>query len=70
MNNASGTCGLCHSDDFRQNEHKKSQTPLIYYTASELTDCAGSCHLNTDNTFTAIRQRKNGPEHNPNNSDW
>ena len=62
--NVSGTCLSCHIGDYKQNYHKKTQqSPPIYYTANELVDCAGSCHVYEGQTFSSIATRRQGPEH-------
>ncbi len=49
-------CAGCHASRFKPDAHKKTQTPTtVLYTVSELRNCAGSCHLYTDNTFTTIK---------------
>jgi hypothetical protein len=35
-------------------------SPRILYTVGELRNCAGSCHIYTDNTFTTIEKTRNG----------
>ena len=56
-------CAGCHAGDFRPGEHRKTQSPATNYTASELRDCTGACHVYADSTLTLISDRKNGPEH-------
>lgn len=54
-------CAGCHASRFKADAHKKTESPTtIFYTVSELRNCAGSCHLYTDNTFTTIRQSRSG----------
>ena len=45
-------CAGCHAGDYEQNEHKKVDSPRIYYTVSELRNCAGACHEYTDSSMT------------------
>ncbi|MCP5040755.1 MAG: hypothetical protein GY944_06970 [bacterium] len=52
-------CGACHASDFERDEHKKTENPERDYTASELRDCAGSCHVYRDETLTEIKDRRN-----------
>jgi hypothetical protein len=42
-----GTCGGCHAKDFRADAHPKT-TAGINYTASELRNCTGACHVYSD----------------------
>lgn len=54
-------CAGCHASRFKPDAHKKTETPTtIFYTVSELRNCAGSCHLYTDNTFTTIKTTRSG----------
>jgi hypothetical protein len=53
-------CAGCHASDFKPGAHKKSESPQVLYTVGELKDCSGSCHLYTDNTFTAIKKTRIG----------
>jgi hypothetical protein len=57
-------CAGCHADRFKVSEHKKVDSPTIYYTVGELKNCSGSCHVYTNSTFTTIRSTKSG-EHRP-----
>ena len=52
------------------NEHKKYDSPsTVYYSVSELRDCAGACHEYTDNTLTTIKENRNG-EHRATDGDF
>lgn len=51
-------CAQCHTADFRQDKHLKVEEPKLYYTLSELRNCAGSCHLYEDDTFTTIKENR------------
>jgi hypothetical protein len=62
-------CAGCHAGDFKADSHKKSENPTIRYTASELRDCTGSCHLYTDGTFTTI-SRTRSAQHRVTSGDW
>jgi hypothetical protein len=53
-------CAGCHAGDYRSGPHRKSLSPATYYTVSELRDCAGSCHVYTDTSFTTISSTRNG----------
>ncbi|HIF98084.1 MAG TPA: hypothetical protein EYQ54_13845 [Myxococcales bacterium] len=55
-----GDCGSCHASDFERDAHKKVDSPAIFYSASELTDCTGACHLYADPSFTTIVKRRSG----------
>jgi hypothetical protein len=53
-------CAGCHAGDFKSGPHKKTEVPsTVYYTVAELRNCAGSCHIYTDNTFTTIKTNRN-----------
>ncbi|HGX94215.1 MAG TPA: hypothetical protein ENK35_12975 [Candidatus Tenderia sp.] len=52
-------CAGCHANDFEADEHKKTSTQ--FYTAGELRDCAGSCHL---------KGKLKSPEHRVNGRDF
>ncbi|HEC20243.1 MAG TPA: hypothetical protein ENI97_12995 [Gammaproteobacteria bacterium] len=63
-------CAGCHADNWKRGPHKKTDKPnTIYYTVSELRDCAGSCHMYTDSSFTTIKKTRNR-EHSPNGGDF
>ena len=54
-------CAGCHAGNFKADSHKKTEVPTtILYTVAELKNCAGSCHLYTDNTFSSIKQSRSG----------
>ena len=49
-------CAACHADKYKADSHKKTEVPTtILYTVAELKNCAGSCHLYTDSTFSSIK---------------
>ncbi|MBE9531309.1 MAG: hypothetical protein IME98_00720 [Proteobacteria bacterium] len=52
-------CAGCHANDYEVTEHKKVDSPRLYYQVSELRNCAGSCHRYTDNTFSTIERSRN-----------
>jgi len=66
--NVSSQCLSCHLSDYKPQSHKK--TPQINYSANELKDCAGSCHVYEDNTFTKISIKRSGPDHRPQRGAW
>jgi hypothetical protein len=53
-------CAGCHASRFKPDSHKKTESPQILYTVSELRNCSGSCHLYTDSTFTVIKKARSG----------
>ena len=54
-------CAGCHVDKYRPMSHPKFERPVkVYYTAAELRDCAGACHIFTDNTQKTILTRRTG----------
>ena len=57
-------CAGCHASRFKPDAHKKVESPAILYTAAELKDCSGSCHLYTDNTLSKIKKTRTG-QHRP-----
>jgi predicted CXXCH cytochrome family protein len=56
-------CAGCHAGDYESGPHKKHENPDRRYTASELRDCSGACHVYTDSSLTTIKDRRSGPEH-------
>jgi hypothetical protein len=57
-------CAGCHFNDFRPGPHRKTESPETFYTASELRDCSGACHVYRDATLTSISRSRSG-EHSP-----
>ena len=54
-------CASCHADKYRPMSHLKFERPVqVYYTVMELRDCAGACHIYTDNTQRTILTRRTG----------
>jgi hypothetical protein len=52
------TCAGCHADKFRPMAHLKFGRPAkVYYTVSDLRDCAASCHTYADGTQRTIVAR-------------
>ena len=63
-------CAACHADTFKPTSHLKSQRPVsAYYTALELKDCSGACHVYADKMMTTIVTRRSG-EHRANRGGW
>jgi hypothetical protein len=63
-------CAACHADDYKQDSHKKTEQPnTIFYTVDQLRDCAGSCHLYENDSFTNIKDARSG-EHQINASQF
>ena len=58
----SGTCGGCHAKDFKPDVHPKTVKGQLY-SASELADCAGACHIYTDATRATIARSVRSPYH-------
>src|SRR5258706_1386852 len=57
-----GSCAGCHARDFKPDLHPKT-TGGLKYTASELRDCAGACHVYSDSSAGAIVKLRPGPQH-------
>jgi hypothetical protein len=55
--------------DFRSGPHRKYVNPDTQYTASELRDCSGSCHVYTDATLSTILERRSS-EHRVSDSEF
>ena len=53
-------CAGCHASTYKQDSHKKVDSPKVLYTVSELRDCTGACHMYTDSTFTTVKERRSG----------
>ncbi len=52
-------CAGCHAAKYKARKHKKVSSPRIYYTVSELRNCAGSCHRYTDSSMTTRAKTRN-----------
>ena len=62
-------CAGCHAGDFKAGEHKKYTSPTtVYYTVSELRDCAGACHTYTNSSMTTIQTSR--PSHHKTSGGW
>jgi hypothetical protein len=59
---SAGTCGGCHSQDFQPNAHPKI-AKADHYSAAELGNCSGACHIYADSTRTKITKSLPGPRH-------
>ncbi|HSY04319.1 MAG TPA: hypothetical protein VK803_00100, partial [Steroidobacteraceae bacterium] len=57
-----GTCAGCHAKDFKPAAHPKTIKGLNY-TASELANCSGACHVYSDTTQSTITRSLPGPHH-------
>jgi hypothetical protein len=62
-------CAGCHAGDFEPGEHRKIDSPSVYYTVSELKDCAGACHRYTDSSMSTTSRTRNS-KHHPGDGDW
>ncbi len=52
-------CAACHADRFRPQAHTKVLKPVpMFYTAAELKDCTGACHIYSDKTMTTIQTNR------------
>jgi hypothetical protein len=61
-------CAGCHESDFEDDEHKRVDSPARYYTASQLKDCTGACHIfKADGSLADV---KPGPRHRARDGDW
>jgi hypothetical protein len=56
------TCAGCHAAEFKPDGHDKTLGGLKY-TAAELKDCTGACHVYTDATRTRIATPRPGGHH-------
>ena len=57
-------CALCHVSNFRAGSHVKTQSPSrVLYTATELHDCTGDCHLYKTNNFSPSNIQTNKTRH-------
>jgi hypothetical protein len=57
-----GTCGGCHAKDFKADAHPKT-VKGDRYTANELKNCSGACHVYGDSTLSALTKSMPGPHH-------
>ena len=57
-----GSCAGCHAKDFKPAAHRKTVAGALY-TANELHDCTGACHVYSDATLKSIAKPQPGPHH-------
>jgi hypothetical protein len=57
-----GSCGGCHAKDFKAAMHPKAAGGLTY-TATELHNCSGACHVYSDATSSTVVKTLPGPYH-------
>jgi hypothetical protein len=57
-----GTCAACHARDFKPSAHPKTLKGATY-TAHELANCSGACHVYSDTTQATIARSLRGPHH-------
>ncbi|MBV9343869.1 MAG: hypothetical protein JOZ03_02655 [Gammaproteobacteria bacterium] len=56
-----GSCGGCHSKDFRPAAHPRTKAQS--YSASELTNCSGACHVYGAGLPPPLLKSQPGPYH-------
>ena len=54
-------CAACHERAYKPQPHTKFGK--VTYTASELKNCAGACHVYSDDTLKAVIKPRPGPQH-------
>jgi Cytochrome c7 and related cytochrome c len=59
---SAGTCGGCHAKDFKPAAHPKTVKGVLY-SASELSNCSGACHVYSDPTRASVTKSLPGPYH-------
>jgi hypothetical protein len=57
-----GSCGGCHNKDFKAAAHPKVAGGANY-SASELRNCSGACHVYSDATLRGMAHPQPGPYH-------
>jgi hypothetical protein len=57
-----GRCAGCHAKDFKPAAHPKT-VKGVSYSAHELADCTGACHVYSDTTQSTITRSLPGPHH-------
>ena len=57
-----GTCGGCHAKQFKPEVHPKTVKGQLY-SAGELADCTGACHVYTDSTRATVARSVRSPYH-------
>jgi hypothetical protein len=54
-------CAACHERNYQPAPHTKYGN--VKYTASELKNCSGACHVYSDVTLKSIVKPRSGPQH-------
>ena len=57
-----GRCAGCHAKDFKPAAHPRTAKG-VSYSAQELADCAGACHIYSDTTQSTVIRSLPGPHH-------
>jgi len=57
-----GTCAGCHAKDFKPSAHPKTLKGGTY-TAHELANCSGACHVYSNTTQSTIAKSPHAPYH-------
>jgi hypothetical protein len=57
-----GACASCHARDYKPPQHPKTSDGQPY-SASELGNCTGACHVYSDATMSTIVKTVSGPYH-------
>jgi hypothetical protein len=57
-----GSCAGCHAKDFKPAAHPRT-VKGVSYSAHELADCSGACHVYSDTTQSIITRSLPGPHH-------
>ncbi|HEY4974753.1 MAG TPA: cytochrome c3 family protein, partial [Steroidobacteraceae bacterium] len=57
-----GSCGGCHARQFKPEAHPRT-TKGALYSATELHDCTGACHVYSDTPAGGIAKSRSGPYH-------
>ena len=57
-----GTCGGCHAKDFKPAAHPKTAKGALY-SATELGNCSGACHIYNDANRESVTKSLPGPYH-------
>ena len=64
---SAGTCAGCHTKDFKPQAHPKTAKGVLY-TAAELGNCSGACHLYGDESRSVVIKSIPGPYHRVSNA--
>jgi hypothetical protein len=54
-------CAACHEHDYKPRPHAKYGD--VKYSAVELQNCSGACHVYSDATLKSIVKMRPGPQH-------